>query len=231
MVRRYLINTFLILFFATASAQDSLQQLMNMHAEAHQPAYWEGIKTVSTKGFWLGSHGDYPVTFFMKRPNKFLMVSQRSRFLEAYNGIDSWTIAKWTSDEAVLMTADEALIHQNVFIFGTPVGASMDMVYKGKISIEDQWYYWIMELRGIETREYFISADSYLLFKTIITRELPTGSQKLTREVVKYTDINGLIFATHVKVYTASVRSEYIFSNITIGTPVDDKRFINPLDN
>ncbi|MBT5505672.1 MAG: hypothetical protein HOK17_00845, partial [Flammeovirgaceae bacterium] len=91
MKQRFIMSLVLSLGLTQTWAQDSLSYILDRHHEAHQQELWEGIKSLSAKGNWLSLHGSYPATFYFKKPNKYLMINQRSRFIEAWDGIESWT--------------------------------------------------------------------------------------------------------------------------------------------
>ena len=208
-------------------AQDSLSYILDRHHEAHQQELWEGIKSLSAKGNLLSLHGSYPATYYFKKPNKYLMINQRSRFIEAWDGIESWTIAKWTKSSVAQLSAEETMINQVIFSFGSPLRRVAGLENKGIVFFDQAPHYWIVEDQGHVLIEYFISTQTFLFTKTIFTKK--TGEPLVViREVVKYGDFQGISFPTHVKLQTKAMVAEYVFNKINLGDPVQDKRFSNP---
>jgi len=227
MKQRFIMSLVLSLGLTQTWAQDSLSYILDRHHEAHQQELWEGIKSLSAKGNWLSLHGSYPATFYFKKPNKYLMINQRSRFIEAWDGVDSWTIAKWTKSSVVQLSAEETMINQAIFSFGSPLKQVTGLDNKGIVFFDQAPHYWIVEDQGHVLIEYFISTQTFLLTKTIFTKK--TGEPLVViREVVKYGDFQGISFPTHVKLQTKSMVAEYVFNKITLGDPVQDKRFSKP---
>ena len=204
-----------------------MRYILDRHHEAHQQDLWKGIKSLSAKGNWLSIHGSYPATFYFKKPDKYLMINQRSRFIEAWDGIESWTIAKWTKSSVAQLSAEETLINQSIFTFGSPLKGVVGIENKGIVFLDQAPHYWIVEDQGLVLIEHFISTETFLLTKTIFT--IKTGEPLVViREVVKYGDFQGVSFPTHIKLQTKSMVAEYIFNKITLGDPVQDKRFSRP---
>ena len=227
MKQRFMMSLVLSLGLTQTWAQDSLSYILDRHHEAHQQELWEGIKSLSAKGNWLSLHGSYPATFYFKKPNKYLMINQRSRFIEAWDGVDSWTIAKWTKSSVVQLSAEETMINQAIFSFGSPLKQVTGLDNKGIVFFDQAPHYWIVEDQGHVLIEYFISTQTFLLTKTIFTKK--TGEPLVViREVVKYGDFQGISFPTHVKLQTKAMVAEYVFNKITLGDPVQDKRFSKP---
>jgi hypothetical protein len=217
----------LLLVLTYTRAQDSLRYILDRHHEAHQQDLWKGIKSLSAKGNWLSIHGSYPATFYFKKPDKYLMINQRSRFIEAWDGIESWTIAKWTKSSVAQLSAEETLINQSIFTFGSPLKGVVGIENKGIVFLDQAPHYWIVEDQGLVLIEHFISTETFLLTKTIFT--IKTGEPLVViREVVKYGDLQGVSFPTHIKLQTKSMVAEYIFNKITLGDPVQDKKFSKP---
>ncbi|MDC1234425.1 hypothetical protein N8Z39_01575 [Cyclobacteriaceae bacterium] len=217
----------LLLVLTYTRAQDSLRYILDRHHEAHQQDLWKGIKSLSAKGNWLSIHGSYPATFYFKKPDKYLMINQRSRFIEAWDGIESWTIAKWTKSSVAQLSAEETLINQSIFTFGSPLKGVVGIENKGIVFLDQAPHYWIVEDQGLVLIEHFISTETFLLTKTIFT--IKTGEPLVViREVVKYGDFQGVSFPTHIKLQTKSMVAEYIFNKITLGDPVQDKKFSKP---
>jgi|TARA_B110000467_G_C18238089_1_gene432855 hypothetical protein len=217
----------LLLVLTYTRAQDSLRYIFDRHHEAHQQDLWKGIKSLSAKGNWLSIHGSYPATFYFKKPDKYLMINQRSRFIEAWDGIESWTIAKWTKSSVAQLSAEETLINQSIFTFGSPLKGVVGIENKGIVFLDQAPHYWIVEDQGLVLIEHFISTETFLLTKTIFT--IKTGEPLVViREVVKYGDFQGVSFPTHIKLQTKSMVAEYIFNKITLGDPVQDKKFSKP---
>jgi len=227
MKQRFVMSLVLSLGLTQTWAQDSLSYILDRHHEAHQQELWEGIKSLSAKGNWLSLHGSYPATFYFKKPNKYLMINQRSRFIEAWDGVESWTIAKWTKSSVVQLSAEETMINQVIFSFGSPLKQVTGLDNKGIVFFDQAPHYWIVEDQGHVLIEYFISTQTFLLTKTIFTKK--TGEPLVViREVVKYGDFQGISFPTHVKLQTKAMVAEYVFNKITLGDPVQDKRFSKP---
>ena len=224
---RFTMSLVLLLVLTYTRAQDSLRYILDRHHEAHQQDLWEGVKSLSAKGNWLSIHGSYPATFYFKKPDKYLMINQRSRFIEAWDGIESWTIAKWTKSSVAQLSAEETLINQSIFTFGSPLKGVVGIENKGIVFLDQAPHYWIVEDQGLVLIEHFISTETFLLTKTIFT--IKTGEPLVViREVVKYGDFQGVSFPTHIKLQTKSMVAEYIFNKITLGDPVQDKRFSRP---
>ena len=224
---RFIMSLVLLLFLTYTRAQDSLRYILDRHHEAHQQDLWEGVKSLSAKGNWLSIHGSYPATFYFKKPDKYLMINQRSRFIEAWDGIESWTIAKWTKSSVAQLSAEETLINQSIFTFGSPLKGVVGIENKGIVFLDQAPHYWIVEDQGLVLIEHFISTETFLLTKTIFT--IKTGEPLVViREVVKYGDFQGVSFPTHIKLQTKSMVAEYIFNKITLGDPVQDKKFSKP---
>ena len=228
MKQRFIMSLVLSLGLTQTWAQDSLSYILDRHHEAHQQELWEGIKSLSAKGNWLSLHGSYPATFYFKKPNKYLMINQRSRFIEAWDGVESWTIAKWTKSSVVQLSAEETMINQAIFSFGSPLKQVTGLDNKGIVFFDQAPHYWIVEDQGHVLIEYFISTQTFLLTKTIFTKK--TGEPLVViREVVKYGDFQGISFQIHVKLQTKAMVAEYVFNKITLGDPVQDKRFSKPV--
>ena len=224
---RFIMSLVLLLFLTYTRAQDSLRYILDRHHEAHQQDLWEGVKSLSAKGNWLSIHGSYPATFYFKKPDKYLMINQRSRFIEAWDGIESWTIAKWTKSSVAQLSTEETLINQAIFAFGSPLKGVVGIENKGIVFLDQAPHYWIVEDQGLVLIEHFISTETFLLTKTIFT--IKTGEPLVViREVVKYGDFQGVSFPTHIKLQTKSMVAEYIFNKITLGDPVQDKKFSKP---
>ena len=224
---RFTMSLVLLLVLTYTRAQDSLRYIFDRHHEAHQQDLWKGIKSLSAKGNWLSIHGSYPATFYFKKPDKYLMINQRSRFIEAWNGVESWTIAKWTKSSVAQLSAEETLINQSIFTFGSPLKGVVGIENKGIVFLDQAPHYWIVEDQGLVLIEHFISTETFLLTKTIFT--IKTGEPLVViREVVKYGDFQGVSFPTHIKLQTKSMVAEYIFNKITLGDPVQDKKFSKP---
>ena len=224
---RFTMSLVLLLVLTYTRAQDSLRYILDRHHEAHQQDLWKGIKSLSAKGNWLSIHGSYPATFYFKKPDKYLMINQRSRFIEAWDGIESWTIAKWTKSSVAQLSAEETLINQSIFTFGSPLKGVVGIENKGIVFLDQAPHYWIVEDQGLVLIEHFISTKTFLLTKTIFTKK--TGEPLVViREVVKYGDFQGVSFPTHIKLQTKSMVAEYIFNKITLGDPVQDKKFSKP---
>jgi hypothetical protein len=224
---RFTMSLVLLLVLTYTRAQDSLRYIFDRHHEAHQQDLWKGIKSLSAKGNWLSIHGSYPATFYFKKPDKYLMINQRSRFIEAWDGIESWTIAKWTKSSVAQLSAEETLINQSIFTFGSPLKGVVGIENKGIVFLDQAPHYWIVEDQGLVLIEHFISTETFLLTKTIFT--IKTGEPLVViREVVKYGDFQGVSFPTHIKLQTKSMVAEYIFNKITLGDPVQDKKFSKP---
>ena len=224
---RFTMSLVLLLVLTYTRAQDSLRYILDRHHEAHQQDLWEGVKSLSAKGNWLSIHGSYPATFYFKKPDKYLMINQRSRFIEAWDGIESWTIAKWTKSSVAQLSAEETLINQSIFTFGSPLKGVVGIENKGIVFLDQAPHYWIVEDQGLVLIEHFISTETFLLTKTIFT--IKTGEPLVViREVVKYGDFQGVSFPTHIKLQTKSMVAEYIFNKITLGDPVQDKKFSKP---
>jgi outer membrane lipoprotein-sorting protein len=227
MKQRFIMSLVLSLGLTQTWAQDSLSYILDRHHEAHQQELWEGIKSLSAKGNWLSLHGSYPATFYFKKPNKYLMINQRSRFIEAWDGVESWTIAKWTKSSVVQLSAEETMINQAIFSFGSPLKQVTGLDNKGIVFFDQAPHYWIVEDQSHVLIEYFISTQTFLLTKTIFTKK--TGEPLVViREVVKYGDFQGVSFPTHIKLQTKAMVAEYVFNKITLGDPVQDKRFSKP---
>ena len=227
MKQRFIMSLVLLLGLTHTRAQDSLSYILDRHYEAHQQELWEGIKSLSAKGNWLSLHGSYPATFYFKKPNKYLMINQRSRFIEAWNGVESWTIAKWTKSSVAQLSAEETLINQAIFTFGSPLKRVADLENKGIVFLDQAPHYWIVEDQAHALIEYFISKQTFLLTKTIFTKK--RGEPLVVvREVVKYGGFQGVSFPTHIKLQTKTMVAEYVFNKITLGDPVQDKRFSKP---
>jgi len=215
MKQRFIMSLVLSLGLTQTWAQDSLSYILDRHHEAHQQELWEGIKSLSAKGNWLSLHGSYPATFYFKKPNKYLMINQRSRFIEAWDGVESWTIAKWTKSSVVQLSAEETMINQAIFSFGSPLKQVTGLDNKGIVFFDQAPHYWIVEDQGHVLIEYFISTQTFLLTKTIFTKK--TGEPLVViREVVKYGDFQGISFPTHVKLQTKAMVAEYVFNKITL---------------
>ena len=224
---RFTMSLVLLLVLTYTRAQDSLRYILDRHHEAHQQDLWKGIKSLSAKGNWLSIHGSYPATFYFKKPDKYLMINQRSRFIEAWDGIESWTIAKWTKSSVAQLSAEETLINQSIFTFGSPLKGVVGIENKGIVFLDQAPHYWIVEDQGLVLIEHFISTKTFLLTKTIFTKK--TGEPLVViREVVKYGDFQGVSFPTHIKLQTKAMVAEYVFNKITLGDPVQDKRFSRP---
>ena len=224
---RFTMSLVLLLVLTYTRAQDSLRYILDRHHEAHQQDLWEGAKSLSAQGNWLSIHGSYPATFYFKKPDKYLMINQRSRFIEAWDGIESWTIAKWTKSSVAQLSAEETLINQSIFTFGSPLKGVVGIENKGIVFLDQAPHYWIVEDQGLVLIEHFISTETFLLTKTIFT--IKTGEPLVViREVVKYGDFQGVSFPTHIKLQTKSMVAEYIFNKITLGDPVQDKKFSKP---
>ncbi len=227
MKHRFIMSLVISLGLTQTWAQDSLSYILDQHHEAHQQELWEGIKSLSAKGNWLSLHGSYPATFYFKKPNKYLMINQRSRFIEAWDGVDSWAIAKWTKSSVVQLSAEETLINQVIFSFGSPLKHVVGLDNKGIVFLDQAPHYWIVEDQGHVLIEYFISTQTFLLTRTIFTKK--TGDPLVViREVVKYGNFQGVSFPTHIKLQTKGMVAEYVFNKITLGDPVQDKRFSKP---
>ncbi len=224
---RFTMSLVLLLVLTYTRAQDSLRYILDRHHEAHQQDLWKGIKSLSAKGNWLSIHGSYPATFYFKKPDKYLMINQRSRFIEAWDGIESWTIAKWTKSSVAQLSTEETLINQAIFAFGSPLKGVVGIENKGIVFLDQAPHYWIVEDQGLVLIEHFISTETFLSTKTIFT--IKTGEPLVViREVVKYGDFQGVSFPTHIKLQTKSMVAEYIFNKITLGDPVQDKKFSKP---
>jgi len=218
----------LLLGLTHTRAQDSLSYILDRHHEAHQQELWEGIKSLSAKGNWLSLHGSYPATFSFKKPNKYLMINKRSRFIEAWDGIESWTIAKWTKSSVAQLSAEETMINQVIFSFGSPLRRVAGLENKGIVFFDQAPHYWIVEDQGHILIEYFISTQTFLLTKTIFTKK--TGEPLVViREVIKYGNFQGVSFPTQIKLQTKAMVAEYVFNKITLGAPVQEKRFSKPV--
>lgn len=227
MKQRFIISIVLLLGLTHARAQDSLKYILHKHHEAHQQELWEGIKTLSAKGNWLSIHGSYPATFYFKKPDKYLMINQRSRFIEAWDGVESWTIAKWTKSSVTELSAEETLMNRAIFSFGSPLKGVKGIENKGVVFLDKAPHHWIIEDQGPVLIQYFISVKTFLLTKTIITKK--TGEPfVVVRDVLKYGNFQGVSFPTHIKLRTRKMVAEYIFNKITLGDPVKDKRFSRP---
>ena len=187
---RFTMSLVLLLVLTYTRAQDSLRYILDRHHEAHQQDLWKGIKSLSAKGNWLSIHGSYPATFYFKKPDKYLMINQRSRFIEAWDGIESWTIPKWTKSSVAQLSAEETLINQSIFTFGSPLKGVVGIENKGIVFLDQAPHYWIVEDQGLVLIEHFISTETFLLTKTIFT--IKTGEPLVViREVVKYGDFQG----------------------------------------
>ncbi len=228
MKQRFIMSLVLSLGLTQTRAQDSLSYILDRHHEAHQQEFWEGIKSLSAKGNWLSLHGSYPATFYFKKPNKYLMINQRSRFIEAWDGVESWTIAKWTKSSVVQLSVEETMINQAIFSFGSPLKRVAGLENKGVVFFDQAPHYWIVEDQGQVLIEYFISTQTFLLTKTIFTKKT-REPLVVIREVVKYGDFQGVSFPTHIKLQTRAIVAEYVFNKITLGDPVQNKRFSKPV--
>ena len=87
MKKHFIVSLIFLLSGTNIRAQDSLNYILEKHLEVHQQMFWDGIKTLSAKGIWLSMHGSYPATFYFKKPDKYLMINQKSRFIEAWDGV------------------------------------------------------------------------------------------------------------------------------------------------
>ena len=228
MKQRFIMSLVLSLGLTQTRAQDSLSYILDRHHEAHQQEFWEGIKSLSAKGNWLSLHGSYPAMFYFKKPNKYLMINQRSRFIEAWDGVESWTIAKWTKSSVVQLSAEETMINQAIFSFGSPLKRVAGLENKGVVFFDQAPHYWIVEDQGHVLIEYFISTQTFLLTKTIFTKKT-REPLVVVRDVVKYGDFQGVSFPTHIKLQTKAMVAEYVFNKITLGDPVQNKRFSKPV--
>ena len=130
MKKHFIVSLIFLLSGTNIRAQDSLNYILEKHFEAHQQMFWEGIKTLSVKGIWLSIHGSYPSTFYFKNPDKYLMINQKSRFIEAWDGDQSWTIAQWTKSSIAELSAEETLINRAIFSFGSPLNGVVGIVNK-----------------------------------------------------------------------------------------------------
>ena len=227
MKKQFIMSLILLIGGTHMRAQDSIKYILDKHHEAHQQRFWEGIKTLSAKGNWLSIHGSYPATFYFKKPDKYLMINQRSRFIEAWDGVHSWTIAKWTKSSIAELSAEETLINQLIFSFGSPLNGVEGIVNRGIIYLDHVPHYWLIEDEGHVLIEYFISIKTFLLAKTIFTKKIG-DPLFVTREVVKYGNFQGVSFPTHIKFKTPTMVAEYVFNKITLGDSVKDKRFSMP---
>ena len=227
MNKRFFVSLFFLLGSTSIMAQDSLNYILEKHFEAHQQIFWEGIKTLSVKGIWLSIHGSYPATFYFKKPDKYLMINQKSKFIEAWDGVQSWTIAKWTKSSIAKLSTEETLINRAIFNFGSPLNDAEDIVNKGIVSLDHAPHYWIIEDQGDLLIEYFISTKTFLLVKTIFKKNIGEPLHVI-REVVKYENFQGFSFPTHIKFKTETMVTEYVFNKITLGDSVKEKRFSRP---
>ena len=227
MKQQFIMSMVLLLALTHTRAQDSLKYILHKHHEAHQQDLWQEIKTVSAKGKWLGIHGSYPATFYFKRPDKYLMINQKARFIEAWDGVESWTIAKWTKSSVEDLSADKTMINRVIFSFGSPLRGVEGIVNKGIVFLAHAPHYWIIEDQDSLFIEYFISAKTFLLTKTIFTKKIGLPLVVI-REVVKYGNFHNFSFPTHIKLRTQTMVAEYVFDKITLGDPVKDRRFSRP---
>ena len=155
MKKHFIMSLILLLWGTNIRAQDSLNYILGKHLEAHQQMFWDGIKTLSAKGIWLSMHGSYPATFYFKKPDKYLMINQKSRFIEAWDGDQSWTVAKWTKSSIEELSAEETLINRAIFSFGSPLNGVVGIVNKGIVFLDQVPHYWIIDDQGDLLIEYF----------------------------------------------------------------------------
>ena len=163
MNKLFFVSLILLLGGTSIKAQDPLNYILEKHFEAHQQMFWEGIKALSVKGIWLSIHGSYPATFYFKKPDKYLMINQKARFIEAWDGVQSWTIAKWSKSSIAELSAEETLINRAIFSFGSPLNGAKDIVNKGTVFLDHVPHYWIIEDQGDLLIEYFSTLSESIL--------------------------------------------------------------------
>ena len=132
---------------------------------------------------------DLILLLFTLKPDKYLMINQKSRFIEAQDGVQS-TIAKWTKSSIAKLSTEETLINRAIFNFGSPLNGAEDIVNKGIVFLDHVPHYWMVKIRDLLI-EYFISIKTFLLVKTIFKNR---RALYVIREVVKYENFQAFLF-------------------------------------
>ncbi len=206
----------------------SLEHILSKHYEAHNQEIWNMLRTMSANVEWHSDLGTFFGEFFAKKPDQVMIISEKSRFVEAYDGKEAWTQAYWTNGEITAMNFVRSIMLTELVTFGSPIEAHKDLKYNGRVEVDNVPCFWLeQEMEGRKV-EYFIDRESDRLYKTQITIPSEEKPVVLVRTVSKYRIFNGIPIATVVTMKTSGLESEYVFDGIVLGEGIPSSKFRRP---
>ncbi len=208
----------------------SLESVIEKHYEAHNQQFWDQINTLTAKIEWNSTLGYFGGEIWAKKPDKIMVRSQKHRFIEAFDGRESWTIASWTDEEVASMNETRSFMIREIVYYGTPVGDLDKLNFKGEVEVDQIPCFWIEKITNTRRDEFFIDAKTYLLYKSLVTQRFGDKTITLTRTVNKYREFNKLKVPTVIELKTWELTSEYVLDDIVLGEGIPSSKFTKPND-
>ncbi len=217
----------LLIFGISAEAQ-SLDHILKKNFEAHNQEIWKMLRTFSADMEWHSDLGTFYGEVAAKKPTLVYLQSEKSRFIEAFDGQQAWTQAYWTNGEITQMSPTRSLMIQELITFGSPLSEGEDYEVKGKVEVDNTPCHWLVFEENGRTTEYFIETKTHRLYKTIISQPVYGETITISRTVKKYREFNGIPVATVIELRSEELTSEYVFDGIVLGEGISSSKFKKP---
>ncbi|MCX6246963.1 MAG: hypothetical protein NTW10_04450 [Bacteroidetes bacterium] len=227
-----------ILSFSGSAQEINLDTLLNRYYKAGGLAKLKDWKSFAMYGKSTNQGMEFPVTIFMKRPEKMRVEVeiQGNKMLQVVNGEVGWTVMPWSgTTDPQDMTADEIRAMKDQTDFEGPLynwkekGNKVELI--GKEDMEGSQVYKVKVTRAngnIETD--FIDAENYISLKVSSVVKFQGNDVESDTYPGNYKDVDGVMMPFSIENKSKGVSiSHVMIDRYEVNKEMDDNLFVKPV--
>ena len=215
-----------------------LDDILSKYYQATGIDHIKDWNTLTTTGKSVAQGMEFPLTIYMKRPNKIRVEVeiQGNKMLQVFDGQAGWSVAPWSgSSDPQDMTPDEikgmkaqADFEGSLFTWKEK-GHKVELI--GREDMEGTPVYKIKVIRDDENIEtYFIDAENFIPLKIANVMKVQGNETETESLPSNYKEVNGAMmpFAVENK-FKGQTISNVVIEKYEINKDVDDNLFVKPV--
>ena len=234
-----LIVTFVAFISFSGMTQDMNQdEILGKYYQAIGIANIKEWKTMTMTGKSTAQGMEFPVTIYMKRPDKIRVevLIQGNKMIQVFDGQAGWSVVPWSgSSDPQEMTQDEIKGMKEQADFE---GALYDWKEKGhklellgKEDMEGSRVYVIKVTRADENVEtYYIDDEDFVPIKIKSITKIQGNETESEAIPSNYKEVNGVMMPFSIEnKYKGQTVSHVVIDKYEINNEVDDNLFVKPI--
>jgi hypothetical protein len=237
-MKKSILITLVFLFYFSGIAQEmNLDEILAKYHQTIGTAVVKEWKTLIMTGKTTAQGMEFPVTIYMKRPEKIRVEVQiqGNKMLQVFDGLAGWSIAPWSgSSDPQDMTPDEVKGMKEQADFEGALfnwkekGHKVELI--GKEDMDGTQVYKIKVVRADENIEtYFIDAENFVPLKIVSVTKIQGNDTESEAYPGNYKEVNGAMMPFTIEnKYKGQTVSHVVIDTYEINKEIDDNLFVKP---